>query len=658
MAFSFTYRGIRSEDLKISILNITRSILPPSDVKIIDIPGRAGDFFLRSEYGVRTFAIEILIEKQATREEIQDQTLKIANFLDSGPGLGELIFDDDTTRSYQAIISEFTDVEQITTFRRGIITFIAPFPFSQSLNDQEFTINGFQSTFTRASVAYNLDGEIVGTGVPRYWPAVFGEGIIIEEGTTNLLSTDLSSFESSTAGMVGNGAAIDRDIKHAFQGSFSLKVLTDGAATQEGTQTSLITGISPSTTYSFSVYAIANQASTLLIEVEEFTAVDAFITNTLSTVFNINDEEGDLVRLYHTFTTTGTTAKIRVRILTNTLQYITFWIDGLQLEQKNYITSWRQGGFTRNAETLTVPIANYMKNLNIVKEGTIQMNIARINPSSGTFAGLFDWGAFDAGNAKDRIAIFHGTSQPSGLQGFTLSIVNGSTTTADTLTVTLPAITAQLQFYHVAARWSLPGTMEIDVYDYTTKTLYSNSKSSTLTPPTMTFPVTYSTAEIGSIASSFWVNAIYDEFRATRRRRSDNEIASDVVAVRPLPMDEEGVLKLTFDSSFELYNTDLTNIGSAPTQPDIKIVVITAATFVQAENTVTGQILRAEGSFNPGDVIVFDVTQKIVFLNGAANMPLLTLSSEFFQLSKDDISINTTSDGTIKSSVQYIPNWL
>ena len=158
---------------------------------------------------------------------------------------------------------------------------------------------------------------------------------------------------------------------------------------------------------------------------------------------------------------------------------------------------------------------------------------------------------------------------------------------------------------------------------------------------------------------TYYVNAIYDDFRATKRARTDLEIAviSNLFS-RPLPVDADGVAKLTFDSSLDLYSTGISNIGTATIFCQITVVLMTAATYVQILNQNTGDFLYAQNAFNTGDVILFDCVKKIVYLNGTTNMSILTILSTFFPLPKDDNVLIPTSDGTIQVDIQYYPNWL
>lgn len=76
----------------------------------------------------------------------------------------------------------------------------ALFHFDGSLNSHK----GLTPTFTRDSVAYLSDGTQVPAGQPRFESGKFGKGVLVEEGTTNLISssqggigTDLTKWTQS-----------------------------------------------------------------------------------------------------------------------------------------------------------------------------------------------------------------------------------------------------------------------------------------------------------------------------------------------------------------------------------------------------------------------------------------------------------------------------
>jgi phage-related protein len=72
MAFSFTYRGIRSEDLGIEILNVKRSILPPNNNILIDIPSNSGKYYFNQQFDVKTYEISIRLSDGSSLIDFQN----------------------------------------------------------------------------------------------------------------------------------------------------------------------------------------------------------------------------------------------------------------------------------------------------------------------------------------------------------------------------------------------------------------------------------------------------------------------------------------------------------------------------------------------------------------------------------------------------------
>jgi len=204
------------------------------------------------------------------------------------------------------------------------------------------------ATFTRASTAYKQDGSQVASGVPRF-EAVDGgrQGLTVEEGTTNLLTANQASVETDTTGFAPNGGAtITRDGTQHWNGKYCLKVVTPGAGASEGFFCNV--AMTAGETYTYSAYV--RGSGTILL--------------------GIGDPDGTIYKWSDAITLTTTWTRYSVTItaeasgtayifvVTQTAQGITFYVDGLQVEQKPYATSWHLPGASRAAEVLTVPTAN------------------------------------------------------------------------------------------------------------------------------------------------------------------------------------------------------------------------------------------------------------------------------------------------------------
>ena len=191
--------------------------------------------------------------------------------------------------------------------------------FDGSLNSHK----GLTPTFTRASVAYLSDGTKVEAGQPRFEVGKFGKGVLIEEGTTNLLTANQSSIETDTTGLVSQySATITRDTTEHWNGSASLKVVTPGTRNYEGFD--------------------ARKTGMTLVVGDKYTA-SAWVKGTGTVVISLA-EDGSAYGVTHGIPITLTNAWQRITVTrtitmqmntilllfvwTSTTQAVTFYADG------------------------------------------------------------------------------------------------------------------------------------------------------------------------------------------------------------------------------------------------------------------------------------------------------------------------------------------
>jgi hypothetical protein len=230
----------------------------------------------------------------------------------------------------------------------------AYFPFDDSLYDSKNIIPG---TFARASVANLSNGVQVASGVARYDTARIVRGVLIEEGTTNLLTANQSSVETDTTGFTTNlggagTATMTRTTAKSWQGSASLKVDTSGSTINQGA--SVLTNGTAGTVY----------AGQMQVWVPVGVTVEVGLWDTVNSVnggsFPLATIAGNNAWQRVTITCimgASNTTGLQLYARNANATAITFYIDGLQIEQKPYPTSWILGGTTRAAETLTIPTA-------------------------------------------------------------------------------------------------------------------------------------------------------------------------------------------------------------------------------------------------------------------------------------------------------------
>ena len=173
-------------------------------------------------------------------------------------------------------------------------------------------------------------------------------GLRISKQTTNLLTANQSSIETDTTGFTAVGSTLSKSADQAWSGSNSLKVITDNEGAGEGFYTANTT-TPVSQTYTASIYLYG--AGTVQISLNEREADDSDVGSTDSAVITLSTT-WTRYTVSRTFGATG--ARARVYVLTNADQDITFYCDGLQLEQSTYPTPWHIGAGTRTPSRLTL----------------------------------------------------------------------------------------------------------------------------------------------------------------------------------------------------------------------------------------------------------------------------------------------------------------
>lgn len=221
--------------------------------------------------------------------------------------------------------------------------------------------------FSRNSTAYADDGSVVAANVPR----MSGRGLLIEEGTTNLLTANQSSVETNTAGFISNntGTTLTQDTTVAHSGNASLKVVTDGTKNFQGV--ALYATVTSGLSYTFSIYLKGSGTVKITLSGALSAGKDVVLSN-------------DWVR--YTITATASARGSASMVVHTNAQLLatTFYADCLQLEQKAYATTWQIGSTTRTAESLTIPATA----LN-ASEGTIEFDVVTTTNATQTISNYY-----------------------------------------------------------------------------------------------------------------------------------------------------------------------------------------------------------------------------------------------------------------------------
>jgi hypothetical protein len=382
-----------------------------------------------------------------------------------------------------------------------------------------------QESFSRASVAYKSDGTQVSSGLPRYESGNFGSAIMVEEGTTNLLTENQASVETDTTGYGSvSGATLTKDTIEHWHGGASLKIVTPGSVNQEGAISTFVSGLTVSVNYSASVWLKGSGTVSLLIG--EYTAADAAVgyTNSSPLVLSSAWQRISVTRLFG-----GTGVKAKIFFLTSDIQAVTFYADGAQLEQKDYPTSWQLPGAAR------------------ANEGCSFNPEGIVSPAEGTWA---QWV-----NVNDVIKRQITSDFP---RVFTLQRSGGSTG----LAVTHADSAANWRLYSSDDAGNFTDAFVSDSYTpngwhqfvvaWTTTTLkiyIDGILRATISNPKL--PRAFTTANIGSGNALYWSNTLHDDIRIWNRALADAEIAVDAARTSPAEISPGCTAAFSFDATLD-----------------------------------------------------------------------------------------------------------
>lgn len=244
-------------------------------------------------------------------------------------------------------------------------------------------------------------------------------GLLVEEACANLITANQSSVETNTTGfskLVGT-ETFTRDTTRSWTSAASLRVDTPGGVNNEGVYVS-ITVAASALPYAGSVWISGSGNVTVTISYNN--TVGSGAVNQNLTLSGTSWSRGIALG-----TSGATDTVVNLRIQTNGTQAITFYVDGLQLEQKGYATSWCLGGTTRNAETMTLPSQGLLNQA----AGAVVCRFKLNSVSTSAFEVLVDVGGTGANGfmlSIDTAGVLHGNLGGTTLQGGT-AIVAGTT---------------------------------------------------------------------------------------------------------------------------------------------------------------------------------------------------------------------------------------
>lgn len=368
------------------------------------------------------------------------------------------------------------------------------------------------ATFTRNSEAYTSDGQKVGVNQPRFVPGKFGQAVLVEEGTTNLIPSPRWFRDS-------RGQSSDWCQRTVYSDHHWKVEATGTANNQYEYYYPWVQNVTPDTEYTFSfrvrqcvvgheikarVRQGDNQSN--LIE-RHITAAD--VGKIVSLTFNSGD---------------NTSLTPNIIITVNTGQYTLLEISDIQFEAKPFATSFTDG--TRAAETLTIPTEGVLN----PQEGTVECWVLIndvIKRADGTPRRIFH--VSQGEGTAIGLALYHNINTNEWFLN-----INGSTAVrvSDELTpngwnyfaVTYAEGLAKLYINGIPAAIKQGAQLPILGGD-----LYVGSRND----------------------NTRHCNTLIDDLRISSIARSDEEIIQAYESNQPLPWDEHTTYLMRFDGNLQ-----------------------------------------------------------------------------------------------------------
>lgn len=116
-----SYGGVPTPSFLI-IQKVNFSVLPPSELKSLDVPMKSGSYFINRQHGIRTFTVDYTI-KSTNKNSVMYHADDLASWLDYDEPQ-PLIFRDKPDITYYAIIDGATDITKFGSSGKGSFTLV------------------------------------------------------------------------------------------------------------------------------------------------------------------------------------------------------------------------------------------------------------------------------------------------------------------------------------------------------------------------------------------------------------------------------------------------------------------------------------------------------------------------------------------------------
>lgn len=429
---------------------------------------------------------------------------------------------------YREVMREFSisKVEQtISDWLRGELVNVEP------TEDGKLVIKSVaQPTFTRNSIAYKSDGSQVAENVPRFEAGKFGQGIMIEEGTTNLLPSNDAQGKTLFPSNDSSRSSNTLETSFGLNDLYSLKSVQLVVTTNKGFYSSFYPTVAGNV-YTFSYY-VYNATSTSHNFVARLSFYDG--SGNLVLAFESNSVPVPAQQWKRiSVTATAPSGSTQCRVVgweSGTTSQVgdVYYFDSFQLEQKAYATSWTVG--TRQPEILKIPT-----NIVTPTVGTVSVwvNVNDASKRQNVYIYPTIFSADVAGGGK-AIWLYHRSDAAKWRFQFVNESDVGKIIEVD------DSITPN-GWHHFAISWS---ASKMALY------IDGIKRGEQPNPP---LPASFIGVYIGCWGTGAnQIDTVLDDFALYNRQLSDNEVQAIYNSNQPAPITENTTYALRFDNNLKV----------------------------------------------------------------------------------------------------------
>jgi predicted phage tail component-like protein len=182
----FSFDGKHATEYFDKVLDVKRGMSAPRSPKLQNIPGKAGAYFFGLDKDVLEFEVTVLI-KGTDSKELWSRIRSINGWLLQND-LKKLVLDDEPDLYYWAVCTDKLNIDEIIETGIASFKFLVPESYAYGQTKQQ-RVGSASAQFVRPGIRYREDGSEVTENYPIYKEGKFGQAILVEEGTTNLLDS-------------------------------------------------------------------------------------------------------------------------------------------------------------------------------------------------------------------------------------------------------------------------------------------------------------------------------------------------------------------------------------------------------------------------------------------------------------------------------------